>query len=133
MLVLVRVQCLGLLEVAVARAYGPVWRRIDREPNPVGVERVEVEVVPILVRLPAVEQRAFELHVLGEHSGREHSIGDVGGVGPVVGQRREGIVQGRRPVHVGHGADPRLADGRDVHHDARRDGRSAARTARTAP
>ena len=79
---------------------------------------MKIEVVPVLVGLPAVEQRALELDVLREEAGREHAIGDVGGIGPVVGQRREGVVQRGRPVHVGHGADRGLADGRDIRHDA---------------
>src|ERR1043165_4970067 len=55
-----RFQSLRVLQQAVAKLHGPVIVGRKREPEGARAPWIELEIIAILVRLAAVEERAFE-------------------------------------------------------------------------
>src|SRR6266566_9388678 len=74
----------------------------------------------ILIRLPTVEGGRLELHRPCEEPGCDDAERDVGRVLPVMRDRREGIVLGRRAMHERHWTDGGFARRGDVEREAER-------------
>ncbi len=105
----VRLQLLGALDVAVAHLQGPVGGRIEAQTAGPGVQSKGIEVPAVLVRLAAIEHRALDLPGAMDEAGGDHPEGDVGGIQPMMGDRRGRIVHPREAVHEGDGPQRRLA------------------------
>src|SRR6185437_565170 len=83
--------------------------RIPGEAQGGGVEYAGLDVPPILIRLAAVEARAFQLPVPPGDARRDHAEADMRGIEPVVADRRLRRIQAREAVHEGRRAEVRLA------------------------
>src|ERR1700754_4166492 len=70
-------ESLGTAKKAVANLHGPVPVRHEPKTNRARVPLVRVEVVTILVRFAAIEDRTFELEPAVRKSGRKNSESDV--------------------------------------------------------
>src|SRR5437764_87985 len=86
-------------EKSVAHLHGPVVVWLKRESRRTRVPWMGLEVVTILVRLSAVEDRAFHLEPAIGEARRENAKTDVSGILKVMRQRRRWILRGRSAMH----------------------------------
>ena len=109
----------GALEEGVGATQAPVESWVHRESAGVRIQvaAAVVEIVAVLVRLPAVEQRPLDLHRVAEEAGGEDAKRDVGGILPVVRQGRQRVTRGGWTMGKGHRPDRGLAHGRHVKRD----------------
>src|SRR5258706_14289960 len=76
----VRLSCVGISQKAIAHLHWPVMVRLERQANRSRVPWMGLEVVTILIRLSAVEDRAFDFEPAVSEAGREYSKTNVRGI-----------------------------------------------------
>src|SRR5712664_1891933 len=95
---------LRTLDVATTNLQRPVLCRIVRKTHRSRVQFAGFDVVAILVWLAPSKSGAFDFHVAEHVTERYDSVRDMGGIEPMVGDRRFGIVLAGEAVHEGRGA-----------------------------
>src|SRR6266403_500517 len=83
--------------------------RLERQANRSRVPWMGLEVVTILIRLSAVEDRAFDFEPAVSEAGSEYSKTNVRGILQVMRKRSRWILRCRSAVHEGRRSQRRLA------------------------
>src|SRR4051812_17184345 len=96
------------MQIAVRDLQGEVAGWIPGDPAAVGIEARTIEVVTILAGFAPGEDAAFELKVAPADPRGRHPEGDVGGILPVMADRRVWHVHRAWPMHECGRAEGRL-------------------------
>src|SRR5262245_60445710 len=86
---------------------GP-WR--DADSRRIGVERPEIEVRAVLIRLAAIERRGLGAPSRAAYASRDHATGDMRRVQPVMADGGNRIRECRYAMREGHRTERGLAD-----------------------
>ena len=70
MLIRLRVECFRAVQIAVRNLQREIGRRVPRDASAVRIEARPVEIVTVLIRLAAGENRALDLHVFPREAER---------------------------------------------------------------
>src|SRR5438445_11130199 len=107
---------LRALDVATTDLQRPVLCRVVRKTHRSRVQFAGFDVVAILVGLAPSKSGAFDFHVAEHVTERYDSVRDMGGIEPMVGDWRFGIILAREALHERRRAKRGLArqpDGRE--------------------
>src|SRR5712691_6900544 len=97
--IVIGMQLLGTLDVSTTDLKRPTLCRVVRKTQRCRVQLAGFNVVPRLIGLTPSKNGAFEFHAAEHVTERYDSVRNMGGVEPVMGDRRFGIVLTRETVH----------------------------------
>src|SRR4051812_47305188 len=103
-----RISSFRAFQVTVSGCETQVSRGVYRHSTRVRIEPNGVEVPTVLIRLSAVECRAFELPGVSEQPGGEHTKTHVRGILPVMTDRSGWVVHRGGAMHKGYRAESGL-------------------------